>query len=92
MKRTEYDKIIPYLVEFTYDCKPSLVPFSGGDRASLLGKEDAEAFAQRKWREFRRNPKGHYPRKRGPNPIAKRNYVPGSVDYSPPPPQPAELP
>lgn len=35
----------------TYNNNPSLVPFSGGDRAGLLGYENAKTFAERKWKK-----------------------------------------
>lgn len=46
-----YAQATKYFVPLVYRVHPELIPFSGGDRAKLLGKEDAQTFALRKWGE-----------------------------------------
>lgn len=53
------------LLEGEYHRFPELRPFVGGDRAGMLGKESAKAFAKRRHHEYVARSK------RGPKP---RNY------------------
>lgn len=49
--RRGYEEAIKTLTDATFAAMPYLVPFAGGDRAGMLGFENAEAFAKRKWAE-----------------------------------------
>lgn len=73
MGRNNVCENISKIREIIYEACPELVPFAGNvDLARMLGQEDAEAFAKRKWAKQIIDNRKSRPHERGPLAMRKR--------------------